>query len=133
LRRCLGWILVSGYERDGGGKTAVRDRNSGVGRGRYSRGDTWHHFEGDGRIVARLCFFAAAAEHEGVAALQSHHALPFPRELDDQRVDVLLRNRFTRTRSASLADVVQFGHPGLSGIGWQDRRVGKRVVDDRIG
>ena len=38
-------------------------------------GDARYHRIGDARLAQRLDFFAATAEHEGIAALQPHRAL----------------------------------------------------------
>ncbi len=38
-------------------------------------GDSGHHRIGDAGLAQRFDFFAATAEHKGVAALQPHRAL----------------------------------------------------------
>ncbi len=55
-------------------------------RGRNAR----HHRIGHAGLAQRLDFLAAAAEHEGVAALQAYRALARFRGLDQQAIDRLL-------------------------------------------
>ena len=43
------------------------------------------------RVGQRLGLFAAAAEHERIAALQPHHVQPAPRALDQHGADLFLR------------------------------------------
>src|SRR5687768_15358709 len=110
------------------------DGNPGVsGRG-DSRRDARHDLEWNGRVVAGLRFFAAAAEDERIAALEPDHALSLARELDDQRVDVLLRNRFLRFSGsdAALTNIVQLWVTGFSRIRRQNRGIGQSVIDDGI-
>src|SRR6267378_1866126 len=61
-----------------------------------TRGDARHHRTGDAGTAQRLDLFAAASEHEGVAALQAHHALARLGRIDQTRVDgVLADPRFS--------------------------------------
>ncbi len=103
--RSLGRIFVTGHDRDAGGKSAVRHRNPGVGgRGNRAR-DTGDHFERDARVAARFGFFAAATEHERVAALQPNDfETGFP-ALDEQFVDLVLRHRDAAGRLAHIDEL----------------------------
>ncbi len=72
-------------------------------------------------------FLAAAAEHEGIAALEPQHPLALLREFDEERADLLLR-QFMIVRL--LADVDAFGlppHEAHQGF------VGEPVVEHDIG
>ena len=60
---------------------------------------------------ARLRLFAAAPEHERVAALEPHDLEPGRAALDEQRVDLVLRHRDAARR---LADVDELGAGGAS-------------------
>jgi hypothetical protein len=62
-----------------------------VGRRRDPRRYPRHHLEADAGGGERLRLLAAAAEHERVAALQAHDPVPGSSELDELRVDLLLR------------------------------------------
>ncbi len=66
-------------------------RDAGIGGASERRGDAGHHGVIDARRAQRLQFLAAAAEHEGIAALQAHHHLAGARVLDQQAVDLRLR------------------------------------------
>ena len=69
-------------------------------------GHARHDLERHARGAQRLGLLAAAAEHERVAALEPHDPLAGLPELDQQRVDVLLRHRDV---ARLLADVAQLG------------------------
>ena len=76
--------------------------------------------------VERERLFAAASEHERIAALQPHDVATAAAELHQQFVDQLLRHRRART----LADVDQLG------IGSSEREhagADQRVVHDDVG
>src|SRR5450756_238225 len=77
------------------------ERYAGVGRAADSRRDAGHHRKIDSRPCERLEFFAAAAEDEGVAALEPHHAPSLPSVLDQQVVDRRLARILT---ARGLAD-----------------------------
>ena len=68
----LGRVLVPGDHREARRHPPVRHRDARVGRRRDRAGDAGHDLEGDARGEARLRLFAAAPEHERVAALQPH-------------------------------------------------------------
>ena len=70
---------------------AVGERDAGVRGAGHRRGDPGHHFVGNVLRAQELQFLAAAAEHERVAALESHHAPPGPGVFQHQRVDAVLR------------------------------------------
>ena len=80
----------------------------------------------------RLRLFAAATEHERIAALESHDALPLARETHEQRVDLVLPRRLAR--AAAFADVVQLDRASrvVHRREREQRRIGQRVVDDRV-
>ena len=82
--------LVAGREGDGACRPAVRQRDARIGRRRDGGGDAGDDDEGDAGVDERFGLFAAAAEDEGIAALQAHHDLPLPGALDEERVELLL-------------------------------------------
>jgi len=65
-------------------------RNAGVGRHAERGGDARHHLEGHAVLREGLDLLAAAAEHEGVAALEPQHPPALLRQAHHQRVDRLL-------------------------------------------
>ena len=105
----------------------MRDRDPRVGGRGHAGGHARHDLERDARRGERLGLLAAAAEHERVAALEAHHALARPAQLDEQRVDLLLAER---GRARLLADVAQLGvRPGAV----ERTRRDQAVVEDRVG
>ena len=102
----LGRVFVTGDDRDVGREPAVGHRDAGVrGRGDRAR-DAGHDLERHARRDERLGFFAAAAEHERVAALQPHDGRAGAPALDEQPVDVGLTHRDASRR---LPDVDALG------------------------
>ena len=108
----------------------MSDWDSSVGGCGNSGCDAGNDLEGNRRVVQSLRLFASTPEHERVAALEPHHALAFASQLDEEGVDLLLRNRVLR--AAALADVVQLGSSGFSRTRREERRVGERVVHDCV-
>ena len=74
----------------------MRDGNPRVRRRRHAGGHAGNDLEGHARRGQRLGLLAAAPEHERVAALQPHHPLARPGQLDEQPVRLLLRQRRAR-------------------------------------
>ena len=118
---------VPGDEGDGGGVLAMGERHAGVGGNAEGSGHAGHDFKGYAGIGQGLGFFAAAAEEEGVAALEAHHGQAAARALDEQAADFLLREC---VRRFLFADVEAFG------VGWGEREeggVGQMVVENGVG
>ncbi len=120
-------VLVPGDEGDRGGVVAVGDRDAGVGGGGDAGGDAGDDLELDPGDAQRLALLAAAAEDEGVAALEPDDALAGSRRLDQPGADLLLGDR---GHSRLLADVDQLGV--LAGAVERPRR-DQTVVEDRVG
>ena len=75
------------------GDAAMRDGNSSE-RGRGDRrADPGNDFVRDGRRFECERFFAAAAEHEWIAALEANDALAASRRADHQPIDRVLGDR----------------------------------------
>jgi hypothetical protein len=85
--------FVAGDDSERRRDAAVRERNACIGRRGDRRADARNDFEGHARGGERFGLLAAASEDERVAALETHHAAPPPRVPDEQRVDLLLRQR----------------------------------------
>src|SRR5215469_4716464 len=83
----------------------MSDRDSGVGRYRDRAGHAGNYLDRDTGPDARKRFFAAAAEHERVAALEPDHAVPGLGALHDQRVDLVLGQPVRAWRLACLDDL----------------------------
>ena len=67
-------VLVAGDDGEGRGEAAVGDRHAGVGGRGDGGSDAGDDLEGDAGGCERERFLAAAAEDEGVAALEAHDA-----------------------------------------------------------
>ncbi len=83
-------VGVAGDERNALGEAAMRERQAARGRGTERGRDTRHDGVGNAVRLQHLELFTAAAENEGVTALQSRDALAAAGELNEQRVDALL-------------------------------------------
>ena len=106
---------MSGDEHHALRVIAMRDRNADRRGRRDPRRDAVDDFHFDARRVQRLLFFAAAAEHERIAAFQTRDAAPGPHMLEHLRDDAGLRRR---RMPAAFADV-------------DDQRVGARELAAR--
>jgi hypothetical protein len=106
---------------------AVRERYAGVGGDAEWRCDTGHDFERHAGLSERFSFFTAAAEHERIAALETHHVEAACAAIDEQRADFLLRES---VRGFFLANVEAFG-----GGGREIEQIGARemIVENGIG
>ena len=78
----------------------MRDRNAGVRGHRHRRAHARHDLERNARLRESLGLLAAAAEHERIAALEPHDTPPPARVLDEQVVDLALRQRVIAARLA---------------------------------
>ena len=74
----LGGVFVAGDEGHQGGVAPVGHGDAGIGRHRHRRGHAGDDLKGDARLGQFLGLFAAAAEDEGVAALEAHHGQAGP-------------------------------------------------------
>ena len=74
--------IMAGDERDRRICLPVGQRNTGVRQSADSSGNTGHHPEGNSGGHQRQRFLAAAAENEGIPALQPHHPFSSAREGD---------------------------------------------------
>ncbi len=100
------------------------DRDSGVGWCGDARGDTGDDLEWDAGRRQCLSLFAAAAEHERVAAFEANDAFSLPREVYEERVDISLGRR--GVVATALADAT-----GVLG-GGVESWAHERVVDHDI-
>jgi ribosomal protein S18 acetylase RimI-like enzyme len=112
-------------EGETGVEIAMGDGNSRVG-GRGDRcGDSRDDFEGDTRREQCFALFTPAAEDERIAAFQSHDPFARTSVLDQQRIDLILRER-VGCRAFSHIDVL-----GIRRVR-QQPRIGERVVDHHL-
>ena len=81
---------------------ALGQRHARRGRGRLGRRDAGNDVDLDAGIAQRLHLLAATAENERVAALEPDHVVPFEGEFDQDRVDVLLRDRMAARHLAHV-------------------------------
>ena len=100
--------------------------NAGVGQAADPGADPRHDPERNLGCDKRKCLFAAAPEDEGIAALQTKHALALARQFDKTKRDVALPGRWL---AAALAG--KFADRGGPGEG-QNALVDQRVVDHHI-
>jgi hypothetical protein len=103
------------------------DRDAGVGGYGDGRSDAGHDLEGHAGGDQRGRLLAAAGEHEGIATLEPHHRLPTAPALDQQVVDLGLRQAHVPRR---LADVDALGGGGCQ---IEQRLLRQSVVDDDVG
>src|SRR6185503_5262004 len=82
-----------GDECDRGAEVAVGHRYSGVRWSCITGGDAGHNFKVNDIVRQSLCLFATASKNERVASLQACDHFARPGFLNQQSVDVLLRNR----------------------------------------
>ena len=101
--------------------------HTGVGGRRTGAGHAGHHLELHTGRGERRALFAAATEHERVAALQAHDDRVVLPAVDEQRVDVVLGDRRVPGR---FTDVDAFRARGRH---VQERRGRQPVVDDDLG
>ena len=102
-------------------------RDAGVGRATQRRGDARHHFVFHAVRAQVRDLLAAAAEHEGIAALEPHHALAGARALHHQVVDALLLHPMP---ARLLADRDALGIAARQ----RQHRIGHQlVVQDHVG
>ena len=105
---------------------AMRHRNAGRRRRGDRARDAGHDVVRDAGVLQRQRFFAAAAEHERVAALQPHDAPAAARGANHQRVNRRLRHRVA---AGALADEEALRPPRVA----QDAVVDQRVVQHEVG
>ena len=85
---------------------AVGGGQTGISQAADAGGDAGHDAERNPGLDQVLAFFAAAAEHEGIAALEPQHPLALARQFDQAQRDIaLLRRRL----AAALAGIFEFG------------------------
>ena len=118
---------VTGGENDRAVDAAQRRRNGRRGERRKPGGDAGNDAEGDARRRQRHRLLAAAAEHEGIAALEPQHALPGARQRDQPLADIGLDRR---RLAAALAGKFE---PRLRSGQRQDALIDQRVVNDDVG
>ena len=100
--------------------------DTSVGGGGDGRGHAGHNLEGDAGSGESLSLLTTAAEHEGIAALESHDGFTGESLGDEQVVDFGLAQGLA---PALLADEDRFG----IGRQLQQRRIQEAVVDDYVG
>ncbi|MCX6624983.1 MAG: hypothetical protein NTY38_28770, partial [Acidobacteria bacterium] len=84
----------------------MSERDAGISGDAERRGYARNHFEGDAGGRERFHLLAAAAEDEGIAALEADDGLPLARLFDQHGGDLLLRKC---VRGALLAHVDALG------------------------
>ena len=125
--RLLGRVLMAGDKGDGRGELAVAQGDAGIGRSGDGRRDARHDLERDAGLRQDFGLLPAAAEDEGVTALEARDDLVFPGLGDDQGVDLVLGKGVV---AAFFADVDQLRVPG--GV-LQQGRGRQIVVNDHVG
>ena len=104
----------------------MRHRNAGRRRPADAGADPGDDAEADAGRRQRQRLLPAATEHQRIAALQPHHAMPLPRQADQPLIDAKLRRA---APAGALADRFQ---PRLRRQR-QDLRRHQRVVQHDIG
>ena len=106
---------------------AVRDGNARVSRHRDGGRDARHDLKRQAVLLEQQTLFAAAAEDEGIAALEAHDCLALFRLVDEQLIDVRLLHRVVARR---LADVDELG---ITRRPAEDAIIREAVVDNNLG
>ena len=101
--------------------------HAGVGGAGQRGGDARHHLVGNAVRTQVFQLFAAAAEHERVAALEPHHSAPAAGMLEHQPMDLPLRGVVV---SGLLAD---FDALGVAPRQRQHLGADQPVVQDHVG
>jgi hypothetical protein len=118
---------VAGDDGDRRRDTPVRHRDPGIGRdgdgGTHPRNDLER--DAGGGEGHRL--LSSAAEHERIAALEPDDPTPTARVGNEERVDVLLRERVNRPRLAHE------DAPGVGGRQLDHAGMDETIVDDNVG
>ena len=102
------------------------DRDAGIGKAADAGGDARYHAERNARLDQRQGFLAAAAEHEGVAALEAQDPVALARQRDQPERDVAL---VRRRLAAALAGIFNHG-AGLDPF--KDALIHQGVIDHHI-
>ncbi len=126
--RADGGAHPAGHHRDRRGQTALRHRDAGHGRHAESGRHAGHDLPVDARVAQDLDLLAAAAEHEGISALEPDHdplAAPVP---DQQAGDLVLAVCSRRVRL--LAHV---HHHRVRGCQVEDGPADQPIVQDDVG
>ena len=87
--RVLGGVFMPGHEDGNSGDVAVGQWDPGVGEHAVGRGYSRNDLEGDAGLAHGLGFLAAAAEHVGIAALETDDALAGAGMRDQQLEDLV--------------------------------------------
>ena len=106
---------------------AVRQHNAGVLGSRDSRRDARHDLKVDARLVQKRRLFRAPAEDARVASFESNDGLARECLLDEDLIDLLLRER------AGADPLRHVNNLGVLAGQVQQGRVGKLVGDNAIG
>ena len=110
---------MAGEEDDALRVLAVRERHAQSGGGRQPGSDAVDHLHGDAGGQQVFALLAAAAEDEGVAALQPHDVLALARRQDHQPLDEGLRRALAAAALAHVHDARtrgRMGHDLLTGL-----------------
>ena len=105
---------MGGEQGDAQRLVAEGERHFELRGGTEACGNSRHDRIGDAGLAQHFDFLAAAAEHEGIAALEAHHALPRPCGFNHQLVDGVLAD-------ARLSDAATDRHA---------RRIAARAIEN---
>ena len=127
-----GDLVVRGDDGERGRDAAVGEGDAGDGRHRDRTRHAGDHLDVDAVRAAMRQLLQAAAEHVRIAALQPHDLPALAGELDEQRVDGVLRHGMV---SGSLADVDDLGgeRVALRRQPVEDRARAEAVGHDDVG
>ena len=93
---------MAGHDRKRRRYRPMRDRDAGIGWYRDGRRNTRHDLERQPILLKQQAFFAAAAEHKRIAALETHDTLAFRRLVHQQLIDIFLLHGMIAGRFAYI-------------------------------
>jgi len=108
---------VAGNNRKRAYHAALGHRHARIRRDGYCARHPRHHFERHARRDARQRFLPASPEYEWVAPFEPHHQLALLRSVDQQRVDLLLRQPVLLRQFADI-DPLAVGARLVQHAGW---------------
>ncbi len=95
---------MAGEEDYFGRESPIGERSTNAGGGGECGGDSGNYFEGHGCGVQGIDLFAGAAKEHGIADFEAYYTVTQSRVMNEQFVDVVLRDGFAAGALAYALD-----------------------------